>query len=547
MAIYVKKKENQQMTSLFDVNLRTTFVSLTILLLAWLVLYLVYLINHDVPTDPGGYYLESAQQLAENHFRIPAYVQGFGLKGIPFVYPPLAFYLLAVMGYLFGGVIKASLYVPGILLLIQAILMYFFMLRWKSSKQAALWAALVLLLMPQIFFRTLYADGITTGLGDIFLLASWIVVIKPIERSSVYRQSILGGLFVGLTILSHPAIGLFCSVSFLILFFYSNGLTKKAILGLLLTGVIALVVIAPWLFVIISKHGIAPFLAGLTDSKSSLSALGRENDLFGYLKTTFYYIYHKHIDGFSNTWSFIVIPFILALVYNMIKGPRILILLLLAVLLTLRGHPTGTIFVLAASLGVFYERFFITFLDSRFSQYLEKESIEDKVNINWRFLLFFVMHVSLLFVLSSRYVNRPAFIAGELETYEWIRLNTAKTSTFIANNMDEKLVYFGQRTILLPILGAEWIPDSEYGNWTTRDSKINYEIYQCREIECLLDIFKKYDLVPDYIIYSVSNYEERAWIESLNSSSLFKTVFLSENFVTLEVLDSAYNYFLKSP
>jgi len=340
---------------------------------------------------------------------------------------------------------------------------------------------------------------------------------------------------------------LFCSVSFVVLYLYSKGFTKKAMMGLFLTGIIALVVILPWLYTTISKHGIAPFLAGLSDSKSSLSVIGRENDMFGFVKSTFYYIVNKHIDGFSNTWSFIVFPFILAVVYNIIKGPRIIILLLLVGLVIMRGHPSVTMFVLAASLGLFYDRFFMTFLDSKYSQYLGKNNIQSSASINWQFLSFFAIHVFFLIMLCSRYTNRPPFDVGEQETYEWIRENSAETSTFVTESMDEKLVFFGQRTILLPILGAEWIPDPEFGNWTARNSYINNEIFQCRESECLLDIFEKYNLTPDYIIYSVSNYEERAWIEDLNVSSMFKIVFQSENFVTLRTFFNYANSSLKTP
>jgi hypothetical protein len=543
----INEKKLQQITPIYDVNPKTTIFALASLICAWLILYLIYILKHDIPTDPGGYYLESAQQLAQNRFLIPTYVQGFGVNGIPYVYPPMAFYVLAVMGYLFGGVLNASLYIPGILLLIQAILMYFFMFQWKGSKQVSLWAALVLLLMPQMFSRTIFADGITTGLAGIFLLASWIMAIKTIDLSNNYRKSILSGVFVGLSILSHPAIGLFCSVSFVVLYLYSKGFTKKAMMGLFLTGIIALVVILPWLYTTISKHGIAPFLAGLSDSKSSLSVIGRENDMFGFVKSTFYYIVNKHIDGFSNTWSFIVFPFILAVVYNIIKGPRIIILLLLVGLVIMRGHPSVTMFVLAASLGLFYDRFFMTFLDSKYSQYLGKNNIQSSASINWQFLSFFAIHVFFLIMLCSRYTNRPPFDVGEQETYEWIRENSAETSTFVTESMDEKLVFFGQRTILLPILGAEWIPDPEFGNWTARNSYINNEIFQCRESECLLDIFEKYNLTPDYIIYSVSNYEERAWIEDLNVSSMFKIVFQSENFVTLRTFFNYANSSLKTP
>jgi 4-amino-4-deoxy-L-arabinose transferase-like glycosyltransferase len=461
------------------------------LVLSWVVLYTVYLITHNIPANPGGYYLESAQQLFLNNFFIPAYVQGFGPDGIPFVYPPFSFYVLAFTGYFLGGILGAALYIPGILLLVQAILIYFFMKHWTGSKEAPLWATLILLLMPQIFLRTMFADGITTGLAGIFLLASWIMALSSFNKLALKTKSILGGFFIGLAILSHPALGLFAVVSFSLWHLHQNGFTKNSVRGLFYSGFTALLVILPWLYVVISTHGLAPLMAGLTDSKSPVGIIGSTNALPGFIVSTLEYIVNKHVNGVPNAISFLLFPFPLAIIYNLIKGPRILVLLLLSGLITMRGHPSVTIFTLAASLGIFYDKFISLLFNP------EYHSNSQQRFSNLSFLVLFIFYNGALFILCLYYARIPSFSLGELETYNWIRENTKETSTFIAENMDEKLVHFGQRTILLPILGAEWIPDSEYGNWTTRNSIINSKIFKCRDVTCLHKIFTDYNLCPD--------------------------------------------------
>ena len=510
-------------------------IALAILICAWLVIYLIYLKNHPlIPAEPGGFYLESSRQLAQNRFLIPAFVKGFGLNGIPFAYPPLAFYVLAVMGFLLGGILKAALIIPGIFLLVQAILMYIFMKQWIGSKQASLWAALVLLFMPQIFTRTIFADGITTGLAGIFLLLSWIIAIKPIGKSRIFPKSVLGGVFVGLSILSHPAIGLFCSVSYTVLYLYQNGFSIKASKYLISAGLASSFVILPWLISVISFHGVAPLLAGLKDSKSSLGLFGNTNDLMGYLKNTFNYIYIKHIgDSNANLISFLVFPFILAILYNIIKGPRIIILLLVACVVTMRGHPSVTMFVLAASIGIFYDCFLFQGFVQKKIQTSEVETRKQIIIGKLQLLAFYSIHLVVLFILCFDYVRSSPFNTGEQETFNWIQENTQQGSTFITEINDEALVYFGQRTILLPTLGAEWVPDSEYGNGLNRNMFINEEIFNCREIECLYSIFSRYSLTPDYIIYRISNSGKQEWIDKLNVSCLFDIAYKSGNVVTL--------------
>ena len=114
---------------------------------------------------------------------------------------------------------------------------------------------------------------------------------------------------------------------------------------------------------------------------------------------------------------------------------------------------------------------------------------------------------------------------------------------------DEKLVYFGQRTILLPLLGAEWVPssDPQYSNGKIRNGYINNEIYKCRKIECLQSLFKKYNLAPDYMIYQISDNGERTWVKMLSASPLFSVAFESGDFVTLHVPVSALSFSTVKP
>ena len=527
----------QRVRAYFNLTIYLYYIAIAFLFCAWAVLYSSYLMNHNIPANPGGFYLESAVQLGRNGFLIPNYVQGFGEPGIPFVYPPLSFYVLAVMGYLLGGVLKAALYVPGILLLIQAILMFFFMKYWTGSKQASLWAAMVLLLMPQMVTRTIFADGITTGLSSVFLLFSWITVIKPIDKSNSNGKFIIGGVFVGLSILSHPAIGLFCSVSYSILLLYRCGFNIKAIKRLLLSGIIAFLVILPWLYAVISMHGITPLLAGIEDSKSSLNIFRNTENIYGTIKSTLVYLFDKYVGGgLSNSISFYIFPFILSVIFSIIRGPRILILLLFAGLVIMRGHPSVTMFAMAASIGIFYSSILMTTLSQRDPQTPERETFEETSIWNWQFLLLFVLHAGVLFILSYHSTLLPSFSPGEKETYDWIRVYTPKNSTFLmeGEGSEESLVYFGQRSILLPIMGAEWIPSPEYGNGAARNKYINSEIYQCRENDCLLNLFKKYNVFPDYMIFQIDEENsERDWVKNLSKSCLFDMAFDTGDIVTL--------------
>ncbi len=497
-------------------------------MVAWAILFGIYLSTHQIPVNPAGFYLEAARQLAQNGYHIPAYVTGFGEQGIPFAFPPLGIYVYASGGKLLGGITTAALWIPGILLPIQAFSAYKFVKQFSGSNQAAQWCAVFLLLIPHLFYRTLYGDGITTGLSGIFLLLAWYFAIKPLYKPVPYLNFIIGGLMVGLSILSHPGIGLFCAVSFTILSVSQNGFTLRGIIGWFVSGITALIMLLPWLFPVLSMHGLDPFLAALKDEKSAFSMLSNVGDSLSY-------IYTKHLGDQSETSTLLLFPFVPSMIYTIIWGPRVILFLLLAAIFTFKGHPSVTMFLFATSIGIFYKDVF----DSSFGSQRLLRATKADVKLpfeSWRFFLFGLAHVMILFMLCFPYTLTSTLSPAEQETYSWIRANTDPDSSFLIQGMDENLVYFGQRTILLPTLGAEWVPDAEYGNGLQRNSIIKNKIFACRELNCLRSLFEKYAIAADYIIFRVSSKEEKLWVDRLAASSAFEIVYQSGRIVILRCL-----------
>lgn len=492
---------------------------------AWAILYLTYVLSHDIPVNPAGFYLESSRQLISNRFLLPKYVDGFGENGIPFVFPPLAFYVIAITGYLLGGEHIAALYAPGILLPIQAIAAYSFVRQWRESEQAALWAAVILLLVPHIFSRTLYGDGITTGLAGVFLFLSWRFAVLS-DGSGSYRTLIIGGLFVGLSLLSHPAIGLFGAVTFTILFLSRVGVNIQAIARLIASGITALAIILPWLLTVISFHGFDPILAGLQDSKSPLSII-RD------MESTLSYIYSKHTGDAQETLALLLLPFAVAIPYSVVHGPRVIFPLLVAGILTFKGHPSVFMLVFAASLGIFYSDVLLPAL-GRGRLRIGRQGHAHDPPVESSFVFVFAgANIAALFLLCLPYVLSTTFSSGEKATYDWIRANTQLDSTFLMEGDAENLVYFGRREILLPVLGAEWIPSPEYGNGHERNRLAKIEIYECRKLECLSSAFRMYGVTPDFMIYRVSDGRESTWIDELSASPMFDFAFESGSMITL--------------
>jgi hypothetical protein len=151
----------------------------------------------------------------------------------------------------------------------------------------------------------------------------------------------------------------------------------------------------------------------------------------------------------------------------------------------------------------------------------------------WPSLAFSGAYLIMLFLLSFPYAMVPTFSPGEKEAYDWIRANTEPDATFIMEGGAENLVYFGRRTILLPVFGAEWLPSPDYGNGKALNGMVKDAVYTCREVECLISALEQYGVAPTYIVYRVSDGQEEAWIDELGRSSHFEVAFASEALVTL--------------
>ncbi|MCH8338578.1 MAG: hypothetical protein IH858_07010 [Chloroflexi bacterium] len=226
-------------------------------------------------------------------------------------------------------------------------------------------------------------------------------------------------------------------------------------------------------------------------------------------------------------------PFAVAIIYSIVKGPRIVVLLLITGILTFLGHPLVTMFVFAISLGIFYgDVLFPAFgrLHLRLGKLWCKYNAPDG---SWISVTFAMASLSVLFALDWTYATEPSFSSGEKATYDWIRANTESDSTYLMEGIAENLVYFGRRKILLPVLGAEWVPSPEYGNGLERSVLAKAEIYDCRELDCLSNAFLEYGVTPDYLIYRIDNGREMAWIDELVASPMFELAFDSGSMIVL--------------
>jgi len=237
-----------------------------------------YLLAHPHPAYEGGLYLEMAEAVRLGGFGLPERIAGYTAGGVPFAYPPLAFYAIA-------GVVSATGVDPVVLervvpgLASMAYLAPYWLVARRllpSERQAGL-ATVLFAVTPDVLQWHLSAGGIVRAPAMFLTLAGIYAGIRLFE-SGGRRWLLASTALFALVLLSHPVYAAFFGLSYLVLF---AGLDRSAA-GLARGAAVALgglAATAPWWLSVIATHGADVFL-GVNGTRTTLGGglvrLGRQ-------------------------------------------------------------------------------------------------------------------------------------------------------------------------------------------------------------------------------------------------------------------------------
>lgn len=160
----------------------------------WLVLVggfwlrLQHLFHFNPETEPfrlGGLFVAFAQQIADQNFRLPHTIPFYSAGGLPFAYPPLAFYLEAALLKIFPGqaFLFANLLPPLLACLALAVLAWGLQRVWPQEDGLRLSALFAYAFLPNAFSNQIEAAGLAEALGSLalglFFWAAWRFRLRP--------------------------------------------------------------------------------------------------------------------------------------------------------------------------------------------------------------------------------------------------------------------------------------------------------------------------------------------------------------------------------
>jgi hypothetical protein len=232
-------------------------------------------LSTDFPLHDGGLFYVMIENIRASHYVLPHFTAFNGLE-IPFAYPPLAFYAAAFITDATGlsalDVLRVlpSAVAGGVLLAFFA-----FAHTMLSSRLSVVAAVFVFAALPSSFSYLIVGAGLAKSFGLLFALLALTAAYRLYTRPRPALTA-LAAVLGALTVLSHIEMGWFLAFSIAALF-VAYGRTREGVRSsvLVATGVVALT--APWWALVLSRHGVAPFLAASQVGSPLTSAMSSES------------------------------------------------------------------------------------------------------------------------------------------------------------------------------------------------------------------------------------------------------------------------------
>ena len=241
-------------------------VAATILLGVVLRLGHLPFIDIDLPFVYGALFLDFAEAISANGYRLPDEIPLYTDGGIPFAYPPLPFYVeAAVLDVLRLPEFTSVTLLPP-LVLIWSLPAFYVLLRQLRLPNRTMFAALVAYaIMPGAFLEQVESAGLAEAFGTIAIIALAIAAIRAGERGG-RREHVVLGLTWGVCVLASP--GTAYGSTLLVAVFAVASLVRRPVRSefarasglFVLSGLIALGVSAPYWVPVLVTHGSGVYL-----------------------------------------------------------------------------------------------------------------------------------------------------------------------------------------------------------------------------------------------------------------------------------------------
>ncbi|WP_458210682.1 ArnT family glycosyltransferase [Haladaptatus sp. NG-SE-30] len=493
-----------------------------------LLVYVVYLTTHPYPAYGAGLYLQIAQEISAHGYGLPESIPLYTKDGVPFGYPPLMYYVSAVLMDTTGvDPITLSRLLPGFVTVLYLVPFYFIAREVLKSTPRAGFATLLLSVTPPALQWHLSAGGVVRAPAFLFALTgayTGLKLFKTADRKWIVPSAVL----FGLTILTHPVYTVFFGTTYLVMFACFSRTPRGLVHGAIVAAG-GILLASPWWLQIAATHGIGIFTAASGTHSGIGGGLGRLLQQF---------VYPLDLD----------VPIVFFLgsfaggVY-LLKQRRVFLPLWLVSAALVLGKvrfqfPAGA---MMASVFVFEVIVPRVRNWSRTTNYPRSAPLVAVIVLG-----LLVSSVGVSFAASGlnshhESTTQPAFMDDDdRAAMQWVEENTAADSEFVVlGDAAEWFPLLTDRAILVGPWGVEWEGHKPYNHHLSLYKRMS----RCPGKACITQKMISNDVNPDYIYvpkghYTVRGIDEyqKPWMrENLVDSDRYKLIYENEGAMIFRV------------
>jgi hypothetical protein len=492
------------------------------------------------PINDGGLFYAMTRDLQASGFHLSLFTSYNNLD-IPFVYPPLAFYVSGFLSTLTGWpLIRIVQILPSIIASLAIPAFYVLAKDLNKSKGTTALATLFFALIPSGFYWLVMGGGITRSFGFLFsIMTLWSTqrMYTTQKKKYIFFTAVLGAF----ACLSHPESALHIIAS-AILFFFFFGRNKRSLIYSGVTVMLVLILTSPWWITILNRFGFAPIVAAARTGGHKIETLlafvlaniTQEVFLpfFGCIAIVgiFYEIFKKRY--LLPAWFFVLI----------LSEPRSAPLYLTPLIALLTAHVM--VDVIFASLQPIKDSTGASGSSSRWGDKLFSGTIA-KLCFGF-FLVYFIVSA----IVGSHQENQLLVTPeGDREAFQWIHENLPQSQKFVVitgkdwlqDPVSEWFPALTLQTSIATVQGHEWLADNSFNS--IREKSTSLQQCAMQDISCLNDWKKEYGSSFDFVYFQKREIQDPdgektiGWPleKSLTESGFYQSVYETGHATILQV------------
>lgn len=478
-------------------------------------------ITNGFPLNDGGMFYTMVQDLKSNGYALPQFTT-YNHADIPFAYPPLGFYAAALLSALLpGSDLTIFLYLPALVNTFSIFAFYLFAKETLNSRTLASLAVIVFSLSSRSFLWQVMGGGVTRSFGMLFLL---LMLWQAIQLFREYKNKylFLTILFGAGAVLSHPQTALHAALGGALIFLFC-GLNKRGFISAFFVGLGVALLTSPWLGLVLSRHGLQPFISAGQTSQRTLES-------------------YLSIIQFGGLNDYLLLPatllaFIGIYVFFQERKFFLLTWMVLAYLIDPRGGSSVALLAVSMLAGVGLLQL------SAWVSRSGNEQIETVFMKRSSLTLLFSAIFLFLFVamISDFQLLNTSLKSGDLEMVEWVNSNVDGDKTFLlatgrefsmSDPLQEWFPTLTEQYSATTLQGLEWTLTERFFPWSEQLAAFQH----CADAACVDEWSTLNGVDYDYLVVMIpaeTNTQElavslRTLATSIRGSDMYSLVYESE-------------------